>query len=250
LKRTTLRMVLAVLDLSRNDIRDEGAACLFTCLSLPPLASLHTFDISANAFELAGGSHELVQALQKRASVRWKQVDFSQNALGDQGSAALVAHAFAHGRCQSLTSLSLRRTEMAALGMGALARCVQAGHLASLARLDISDNGIHLSDAKDFLAALQAGGCPKLRALNVSKNRLGDEGLVQLVLLMRVGAFRALEELDISANQAYHSLHQLALTLRGERCCPRLRALSAGGNAPEDVSVPRLFRGLPLRVIA
>jgi hypothetical protein len=239
-------VILKTLDLGRNNIGDDGARLLFKTLRQQPLRSLRTLNFRANQFGHAAVTAALVGSVAKRGCTTWRNLDLSQNPIGDQGLTPFF-EAFAGnvaGCPYGLLTCALSGTELGDSTADALSEVLQSGMLQNLTALDLSFNWIHASGMRSIGAALTRHCVPRLKTLNLGNNHGGDEGIDHLSVALQLGGCRALQVLDISFNQGARCMQHLAMVIK-KNCCPSLRELVVTGNAPPHIRPHRLFKGVP-----
>jgi Ran GTPase-activating protein (RanGAP) involved in mRNA processing and transport len=158
--------------------------------------------------------------------LRLEHLDLSSNGLSDLAMAALVA---VLPRCPALRHLRLRKND----DLSHLTLYVLAAFSAmrGLASLDLSRCWIAFEDMRGVRHGLRFAGelprCPRLRALNLSENNLGDtfvRGLARA--LPECASLDSLELADAQISDA--GVRALAA---GVRLCPWLERLNVRGNA-------------------
>lgn len=152
---------LTSLDLSDNPVGDEGAMLLAASAYLEGLESL---DLSRAEIGPAGA-----RALAEGRPRGLRALSLSGNPLGPRGALALAAGA-SLGR---LAELGLAATQIGA-GVSALGA---ASALPSLRVLHLGDNDLEPSHAA---ALVRGGGLRALVSLDLSGNKLGDDGMSSL----------------------------------------------------------------------
>lgn len=161
------------LDLSHNAIDDDGASAL-AVIMMKRDSSLLSIDLSSNAIR-AEGAKLLGKALGAE-SCRIEKFSLRMNRLGDAGGERFFSF-FSHNR--SVASLDVSCNELGPETCEALASCLKnAGASTTLAdgsaaaSLAATANG-HAASASSAAPPLDS---PALVELDISGNRLGDEG--------------------------------------------------------------------------
>ena len=237
--------VLKTLDLARNNIEDDGARILFKALRKPALSSLRTLNACGNQFSCVAVASELVPSVTKRGCIKWRTINLSQNAIGDQGLVPLFEGLTDNiaGCFYGLQKCALSSTELGDATVDALSEVIQSGMLQKLTSIDLSYNWIHASGMRALGAALTRHSLPRLKVLNLANNHGGDEGIDHLSVALQLGGCRVLQVLDISFNQGNRCMQHLAMVIK-KNCCPSLRELVITGNAPPHIRPHRLFKGV------
>ncbi|CAK0841104.1 unnamed protein product [Prorocentrum cordatum] len=118
-----------------------------------------------------------------------------------------------------------------------LAVVLASGALPRLQALDLFGNRVGDEGAAALAAALRApGALPSLQVLNLTNNRVGDEGAAALAAALRApGALPSLQVLDLGDNRVgAEGAAVLAAALRAPGALPRLQLLHLGGNRVGD----------------
>ena len=202
---------LAWLDLTRNDIGDEGAASVASYISAEGKharngQALRHVNLSANSIGSSGLAALAAAATATSSGCHLETCILSTNPLAeDDGNGSAP-----NGTTKSLTSLvhalhaTLRTLEIAGCGLGrqgtgALA-AAWAKQPVGLTSLDLSKNGIGNGGATALANLLVGGGCPHLVTLSLASNEIGDAGAAQLARGARAEACQ-LRELDLGDNR-------------------------------------------------
>ena len=199
---------LRALDLTANDIGDQGVTALATALievtppaqlapaSLPPAdaslvhAGLAELNLSRNG--LTGScTLALARALVRRPHLTCLQL--GRNELCDAGAAGL-AGALADG-C-GLRELGLDHSRIGDVGAAALGTALARGR-SQLQRLDLGHNAIGDEGATKLAEGLSAGG-PPLQVLRLHWNKLGEQA--GRALGTALGKLRTLRTLELNNN--------------------------------------------------
>ena len=155
-------MQLNILDLSYNEITDDGAkelaANLCSCIQL---------DLSHNKIG-DYGTKELAANLHNCTQLKW--LDLSHNEIGDDGVKELAAN------LHNCTQLNLSHNEIGEDGAKELAANLY--HCTQLKELDLSHNEIGDDGAKELAANLYH--CTQLKELDLSHNEIGVDGAKEL----------------------------------------------------------------------
>ena len=178
---------LKELDLSRNEIGDEGACELAKMLQAN--TALKELNLSGNRIGDEGAC-ELAKMLQ--ANTALKELNLSRNGIGDEGACELAKMLQAN---TALKELGLSGNEIGDEGACALAKMLQAN--TALKELNLSGNGIGGEGACELAKMLQANTA--LKELNLSWNGIGDEGACELAKMLQANT--ALKELNLSLNR-------------------------------------------------
>ena len=177
---------LKELDLSRNEIGDEGARELAKMLQAN--TALKELDLSRNEIGHEG-AHELAKMLQ--ANTALKELDLSWNGIGHKG-ACIIAKMLQ-------VNTALKELDLSWNGIGHKGACIIAKMLqanTALKELDLSGNRIGDEGACELAKMLQANTA--LKELDLSVNGIGDEGACELAKMLQANT--ALKELDLSRN--------------------------------------------------
>jgi len=241
---------LEALDLSRNDIHEDGAVQLFAKLKHSGFRRIQDLNLSYNDIDGSGfADKKLKESLREGGAAEWTRVNLSYNPIGDEGmvptfTALSQSHA---SSCPELVKLELCGSELGDPSMTALSSLMMLGHVALLVKLDLSFNWIHPNGVKALLTALRAKACPVLTHLDLSNNNMGDDGINQICVGFQVGGISGLEDLDISNNGGRHSMMHLSMMLE-KGFCPELRRLGIAGNFDGNARVKRLFKPYKKRI--
>ncbi|CAK0835981.1 unnamed protein product [Prorocentrum cordatum] len=253
---------LQSLDLSGNNVGDEGAAALAAALRAPgALPSLQKLDLRSNNVGDEGAA-ALAAALRAPGALpRLQELDLSHNRVGDEGAAALAAALRAPGALPRLQVLDLRSNRVGDEGAAALAAGLRAlGALPSLQELHLGGNSVGAEGAAALAAALRApGALPSLQELHLGGNSVGAEGAAALAAALRApGALPSLQKLDLDGNNVGdEGAAALAAALRvldlmfnhvgdegAAALAAALRVLHLGGNNVGDEGAAALAAAL------
>ena len=219
---------LKELDLSRNEIGDEGARELAKMLQAN--TALKELDLSGNRIEDEGAC-ELAKMLQ--ANTALKELDLSGNGIGDEGACELAKMLQAN---TALKELDLSWNGIGDEGACELAKMLQAN--TALKELDLSWNGIGDEGACELAKMLQANTA--LKELDLSWNGIGDEGACELAKMLQANT--ALKELDLSWNRiGDEGACELAKMLQANTA---LKELDLSGNGIGDEGACELAKML------
>jgi len=169
--------------------------------------------------------------------LRLEHLDLSHDGLNDLAMAALVA---VLPRCPALRRLRLRENQ--ALSHLTLYVLAAFNAMRGLASLDLSRCWIAFEDVRAVrngeIFTAELARCPRLRALNLSENNLGDtfaRGLARA--LPECASLEVLELADAQISDA--GVRALAA---GVRLCPWLERLNVRGNAFSEEARAELQR--------
>lgn len=212
---------LEQLDLSDNDIRTDGLAslvedalaldsCPLTTLNLcgnklgckhaasillRANRSIHTLLLGHNRLG-AKGIKEVASVLHQSAVLH---LDLTQNQLDDR-AAGLLSKALdprTSPDCK-LQSLNLNNNKIRYKGAYHLADAFVKGNNTTLRSLNLSDNFIEAEGAEAFGVVLRFSHT--LQELNLSRNKVGDDGIILIAQGLRENKDSGLKRLDLSWN--------------------------------------------------
>jgi len=144
--------------LNSSGLGDAGLQALFEGLGHGAAPSLRILGLSDNNFGPAG-AEALAAALRRGAMPKLELVGISDNPIGNQGVAALAAPL---RKMPALKTLSLRHCEIGDEGVASLVDNLGKDDFKTLKELWLNDNKITDAGVAKLLAALDAGGLPKL----------------------------------------------------------------------------------------
>lgn len=206
---------LRELDLADNHLADDGV--LPIAQGLKRNVGLTSINLSSNKITSNGGV-KVASMLKANRSLR--VVDLSRNLLGSNAVSSIAA---AIQRNDVLESLNLDHNRIGNSGASALFSCLETNNAMQVLRLGHNKIGVlgsagitnllnsnhglrvlDLSDAKvsdkDIVRLVRLGN---LTVLNLKHNRVGNEGLLRLAML--VDSNPTLTSLDLSHNQIFSS---------------------------------------------
>lgn len=215
---------LRSLAIAENDIEDDGAEALAKALrSLP---SLEFLDLSANAIGPQGAA-ALASALPLLRELA--ALDLSDNPLGASGGHALALSLAKLGGGPGgggLARLSLGFCALASSGVLALAGALQTAPLRGLEQLELGSNGMGDKGAAALAEALPE--LLRLRALDLADNALSGTASGCVALLRSLHALKSLTRLSLGKNELMpEGAAELARSLHRHS---QLRSLNLGHN--------------------
>ena len=190
---------VTMLNISRNNIGDDGVAQLATTFLNQANTTMKILDISDNPSIAVNGAKALAGALSVNSSI--EKLNISWTRIGDEG-VALIANALQENT--TMKELHVSDCGMSDMGAKSLGRALSGN--SSLKKLNISCNRIgdegvaHIADALHTNATMQVldvSGCgmsdmgaksldralsvnSSLEQLNISHTRIGDEGVAHI----------------------------------------------------------------------
>ena len=202
---------LLELDLSSNEISDEGATALQQALK--GNTTLQRLNLSSNEISDEGAT-ALQQALKGNTTLQ--RLNLSSNEISDEGATALAQVVKGN---TTLKMLDLARNQIGDEGATALAQAMKGYRSTTLRTLDLSSNEI--SDVGATALALAMKGNTTLQFLGLSHNLIGDEGATALAHAMKGNT--TLELLDLNNNQiSDEGATALAQAMKGNTILPVL----------------------------
>ena len=179
--------ILQRLDLSNNQISDEGATAL--AQAMKGNTTLQRLYLDNNQISDEGAT-ALAQAIKGNTTLH--RLDLDNNQISDEGATALAQ---AMKGNTTLPRLSLRCNKISDEGVTALAQAMDGN--TTLQRLDLYNNQISDEGATALAHALK--GNTTLQRLGLSHNLIGDEGATALAHAMDGNT--TLQLLDLDNNQ-------------------------------------------------
>ncbi|XP_036388540.1 NACHT, LRR and PYD domains-containing protein 12 [Megalops cyprinoides] len=250
---------LHLLDLSGNDLEDQGVTHLSTGLKSP---HCHLQELRLRRCKLTGVCTEVLSVVLCSGRSELKCLELSNNSVSDEGMSRLST-------TLRSPSCALQRLLVSACDLSESCCAGLAAALSSdacrLQELDLSINELEDGGVLHLCDALKAQRCP-LEALRLSRCELGEESFVALATVLGCGSSR-LRELDLGVNivrdrGAKHlwnamrdgrcSLEHLDLDMLGltdgcledlsaaVRACGSLKRLILKNNELTDAAVPAL----------
>ena len=213
---------LEVLELANNPHLDDGAVDIMDALAAGACPHLQHMDLRGTHVMASGGT-ALARALSggKCSSLRFLSL---QEALLDPVGTLRILEAIKGGSCPDLRHLNLTITNMDDEHGRVLGEAFGSGACSTLEELKLSGN-VSLGDRGivHIAAALEAGGCPILKRLEVFCAGMGSIGAAALARALASGSLRHLEDIDFIDNDALGG-HAVAEVMRavGLGACPKL----------------------------
>jgi len=177
---------LRVLDLSANNIRDEGAGVLCAAVSS---AGIETLSLSRNMIGRVGAT---CVAGVLTTNMLLANLDLADNLIGAKGCTQ-ISQALSDNTL--LQSLNLERNQIGPEGASALSVALQRNR--SVAVLQLGHNDIFDRGAMELALALQ--GNTTLAKLGLSNNKIADEGTERLAGVLSYNQY--LRTLNLDANR-------------------------------------------------
>ncbi|KAK5863748.1 hypothetical protein PBY51_000756 [Eleginops maclovinus] len=250
---------LCVLNLTFNDIGDEGLTKLCQALQ-SPLCKLQ--DLQLHSCKLTAASMESLSAALCSGQSELREVNLNLNTIGERGVEALCK-SLQHPLCK-LRSLKLFDSDLTALCCPHLMAALMSEHC-SLSELDLSVNDLEQEGALQLCQALRQPGCPleklslqrcelteqvfkelgsvltsgtsQLKSLAVGINAVGDQGVKHIWDAVAHPSC-LLEELDVEMTGLTDAcLEDLCAAIRATKT---LKSLELRNNSLTDASVPAL----------
>lgn len=213
---------LTSLNLTNNELRDDGARIVLGALHRGPASVLQDLNLSDNLMT-SDTAPELVRVLEQCSSLTSLCLD--ENPLGSDAARDIIK-ALERGPTLVLQQLHLMDVSLFPEGAIDLARALIVWP--SLKTLNIAANEIRDEAAIEIAAALPQ--CPSLVNLNLRSNYMGNNGVKRLAEAMPLCT--TLEELDLSDNyirdKTFHILLECA------QSCESLQRLYLDGNFISD----------------
>ncbi|KAL7853085.1 hypothetical protein SRHO_G00188700, partial [Serrasalmus rhombeus] len=213
---------LKELDLSNNDLQDEGLENLSVGLK----SSHCKLEILRLAVcKLSTQSCNTLKSVLQTETSCLKELDLSNNDLYDSGVANLFA-----GLKSSICKLQILRLALCNLGVNT---CERLGSLLKLERslkaLDLSNNDLQDSGVELLSAGLKTGDC-KLEKLILSGCMIKEEGCSSLASALSSNLSH-LKELDLTYNHpGVSGVKVLSARLEDPRCTLRTLRVEHGGE--------------------
>lgn len=183
---------LQTVNLSGNDIRDEGLKCLVTGLMSNQNSSVRMLSLIDTG--ISGDTlHDLADVLMQ-PHCQLETIQLSFNALTQASTTFFKAFP----RNASVKKLYLKDCKLNDDHVSALASALQENH--TLEEIDLSDNALTVQSCESLAMALKAN--PTLQSLNLSNNHFGDNGAC--ILGASLTDSSTLRFLDMSKNALTH----------------------------------------------
>ncbi|XP_062389503.1 NACHT, LRR and PYD domains-containing protein 12-like [Sardina pilchardus] len=191
---------LRELDMSDNDLQDEGVKLL--CVGLrKPQCKLETLRL--NQCHLSKASCEMMASVLQRTPSHLRELDMSDNDLQDEGVKLLCA-GLRVPQCK-LETLRYVGCKLTDKSCEIVALVLQSSN--SLMELDLSHNNLGDSGVQLLSKGLSSPNC-KLQILRLSKCGISDEGYVLLALTLMSNP-SCVKDLDVSNNHPGESAQKL-----------------------------------------
>ncbi|KAK1734041.1 leucine-rich repeat protein [Skeletonema marinoi] len=227
---------LKCLSFEEADLRDEGLLKIAATLSTQP--QIQELNFYANNIG-RNGSVALGNVLEELRNPNLATLDLGYNDIDDEGLHALVAGLI---NCRNLTSFCLSDNELITeAGLKSLSALFQSDHC----RLECLDlDGLNMDN--DGVAVLSTGlaSLPTLKKLDLSSNRIGDQGLQALVGLVNCCN---IEDLSFARNVLAVSVSGLRSLGEIVQRATRLKSLNLRSNAINDEGLQALADGMTTR---
>lgn len=202
-----LRQTVQVLNLPRNNIRDEGARTLARSIEQGTLSRLHTLDLSNNEIGCEGAK-ALAKALESGLLPELRVLRLGGNDFGEEGTNAVGA-SLERGSLAKLHTLDFepdnsdgrwKRSQRSKTCVLAFSKSLASGSFPKLCRLNLSYIWIRDDGATELATALRRGLFPLLQDLNLRDCAIGPPGIKALALALKQGSFLHLESIDLGLN--------------------------------------------------
>eukprot|EP00985_Skeletonema_marinoi_P014347 scaffold7266_cov121-Skeletonema_marinoi.AAC.9 len=227
---------LKCLSFEEADLGDEGLLKIAATLSTQP--QIQELNFYANNIG-RNGSVALGNVLEELRNPNLATLDLGYNDIDDEGLHALVAGLI---NCRNLTSFCLSDNELITeAGLKSLSALFQSDHC----RLECLDlDGLNMDN--DGVAVLSTGlaSLPTLKKLDLSSNRIGDQGLQALVGLVNCCN---IEDLSFARNVLAVSVSGLRSLGETVQRATRLKSLNLRSNAINDEGLQALADGMTTR---
>jgi len=147
-----------------------------------------------------------------------------------------ILEAIREGGCPQLKGLNLSDCMMTEGGGRILGEALRNGKLQELDQLALSFNhDLGDSGVLPIVLAIEEGGCPHLKDLEVTANGMGGQGATSFANAMNAGRMMTIEDIFLSEDANYQ-LQPLGDMLRavGLGKCPKLQYLFASLGASDE----------------
>ncbi|KAG7472918.1 hypothetical protein MATL_G00114180 [Megalops atlanticus] len=183
---------LHLLDLSGNDLEDQGVEHLSTGLRSP---HCHLQELRLRRCKLTGVCMEVLSVVLCSGRSELKCVELSNNSVSDEGMRWLST-ALQNSSC-ALQRLLVSDCDLSESCCGGLAATL-GSDACRLQELDLSINELDDGGVLQLCDALKAQHCP-LEALRLARCELGEESFAAVATVLGCGSSR-LRELDLGVN--------------------------------------------------
>lgn len=180
---------LRELDVSDNDLTDEGVAMVGADLGSEVPAELRALRLTGNQFGVVG-MQSLAVGLASGVH-NLEELNLDRTGMASDG-ARVLAKAFAKGSLAKLRSLHLQNNRIGDDGLTALTTGFGSGGIPNLEDLWLADNGIGDAGMTAFAQAAAAGKLPKLANLNLANHKMGPKGVKALARAIEKGGMASL----------------------------------------------------------
>ena len=181
-----LNNTITFLDLSRNNITNDGARAISDCFRSN--CYLHVLILSENSI-FYEGAKRISELIQVNKSI-WK-LDISHNSIQDNGAIEISKSLKANN---TLQELNLSDNQITSKGAKKIAEAIRVN--IGLQKLDVSQNAIHDDGAMYISASLKENST--LLELSLSKNEINTKG--GKIIAKAIQKNTSLEKLDLSHN--------------------------------------------------
>jgi Ran GTPase-activating protein (RanGAP) involved in mRNA processing and transport len=231
---------LTTLNLSNNKLDAKGAHTLAALIR--GNTSIHTLHLGHNNLR-----HRSIKAISKslcESSSNIRHLDLTQNKLEDRGAKDIaMALDPRSSQCQ-LETLNLCNNKIRSNGAFHLADAFVKGKNLFLKTLDLSDNFIEANGAEAFGVVLRFSYT--LEELNLSRNNIGDQGVMVIAQGLKENPESRLKRLDLSWNAIKNEgACKLADMLTGHS---GLMYLNLKSNFICDAGIQALAQSLPFHI--
>lgn len=246
LSNKTIR--LKTIDLSMNEITDDGACFIFKKLyetdinnNLISIQNLVLCNNKINNSDIKKSCiKDMCLAMKFKKLNNWQTLQLSNNKIGNRACEVLF-NSMASYQFKLLFKINMSDCDIDDMSIQALGKCFDNKCLKQLIHLDISFNNITSVGMKTLISSINIKNVNQLLYFNIGGNQIGDIGINMLTSSLLLGDMKYLTNLDISCNQGVNCVSNLAnAILKGS--CPNLQELNIMGNFPPHFKATELFK--------